>query len=363
MTHPHDLVLRPVAPGDLPALERIAAASAHGIGSLPSDSQKLRERIERSVESFGSADDASGEETYLFVLEDVARAEVVGSSGIAASAGFHDRFYSYRNEFVVHASAALGVSQRMHTLHLCHDLTGYTLLTSFFIAPEYAHGPAPQLLSRARLLFIMQYAERFNERIAAENPGLADEEGQSPFWDAVGRRFFDMDYPQAERVTGGRSKAFIADLMPHSPIYVPLLPEAAQFAIGQLHPVGELPFSILQDEGFDADSYVDIFDGGPTVEGSLGLLRSVRQARRLSLVTEPMTAERALAQAQGPLAWHIVAGGARAGFRAALAELPLLAPSVSNAHEVLARLGRADAGMSSLLVTPLETAVNEGGLA
>ncbi len=352
------LVLRPVALADLPALERMAAASAHGISSLPNDSQKLRVRIERSLQAFGSLDDASGEETYLFVLEDRGRGEVVGCSGIAASAGFHDRFYSYRNEFVVHASAALGVSQRMHTLHLCHDLTGYTLLTSFYIAPDYAQGLAPQLLSRARLLFISQYAERFNERIAAENPGLADEDGQSPFWDAVGRRFFAMDYPQAEQVTGGRSKAFIADLMPHSPIYVPLLPEPAQFAIGQLHPVGELPFAMLQDEGFDADTYIDIFDGGPTVEASLGLLRSVRQARPLRWM-EGRHEE--AGQDLGPMVWHIAVNADRSGFRAVLLSLPLRAQSLSLAHEVVARLGGAQRlGPHSLWVSPLAEAAQAG---
>ena len=307
--NPTDLVLRPVAAADLPALERIAAATEHGISSLPNDRAKLRTRIERSMASFASQDAASGEETYLFVLEDRSTGEVVGTSGIAASAGFHDRFYSYRNEFVVHASSALGVSQRMHTLHLCHDLTGYTLLTSFYIDPAYADSLAPQLLSRARLLFIKQHADRFNDRIAAESPGLTDDAGQqSPFWDAVGRRFFDMDYPAAETVTGGRSKAYIADLMPHSPIYVPLLPEAAQWAIGQLHPVAELPFSILQDEGFDADTYIDIFDGGPTVEGSLPMLRSVRQARPW-----------AVGAGEG---WHIAINTCRDGFRAVLVRLP-----------------------------------------
>jgi arginine N-succinyltransferase len=331
--NPRDLLLRPVALADLPALERIAAASEHGISSLPNDQTKLLARIERSLEAFASADDASGEETYLFVLEDCARGEVVGSSGIAASAGFHDRFYSYRNEFVVHASPALGVSNRLHTLHLCHDLSGYTLLTSFYIDPAYAHGPAPQLLSRARLLFILQFAERFNERIAAENPGLADPAGQSPFWDAVGRRFFDMDYPQAEAVTGGRSKAFIADLMPHSPIYVPLLPEAAQWAIGQLHPVGELPFSILQDEGFDADTYIDIFDGGPTVEANLGLLRSVRHARKLLVQVGALNA--------GPPVWHLAVNAERAGFRAVLAELPAAAHALAPEQVAAARLGLA----------------------
>ena len=323
ITDPLDLLLRPVALGDLAALERIAAATEHGISSLPNDRAKLRVRIERSMASFASQDAASGEETYLFVLEDSSafggKGVIVGTSGIAASAGFHDRFYSYRNEFVVHASNALGVSQRMHTLHLCHDLTGCTLLTSFYIDPAYAscaNGMAAQLLSRARLLFIAQHAERFNDRIAAESPGLTDDAGQqSPFWDAVGRRFFDMDYPAAETVTGGRSKAFIADLMPHSPIYVPLLPEAAQWAIGQLHPVAELPFAILQDEGFDADTYIDIFDGGPTVEASLGLLRSVRHARLIETVKDA--------------GWYIAVNTRLDGFRAVLAELPAAAEDMS----------------------------------
>jgi arginine N-succinyltransferase len=110
---------------------------------------------------------------------------------------------------------------------------------------------------------------------------VCDAEGRSPFWDAVGRRFFNMEYPQAEQLSGGRSKTFIAELMPQYPIYVPLLPPAAQLAIGQLHPDGELPFSILIDEGFEPDIYIDIFDGGPTVEARVDTLRSIRQQRRL----------------------------------------------------------------------------------
>lgn len=349
MSSPEDFLLRPVAAGDLAALERLAAATVDGISSLPNDREKLRARIEQSLQAFGSEDAASGEETYLFVLEDLRAGRVVGCSGIAASAGFHDRFYSYRNEFVVHASRALGVSQRMHTLHLCHDLTGCTLLTSFYIEPAYEQGLAPQLLSRARLLFIRQHPERFSERIAAENPGLVDAEGQSPFWDAVGRRFFNMDYPQAEALIGGRSKAFIADLMPHSPIHVTLLPESAQFALGQLHPVGELPFSILLEEGFDADSYVDIFDGGPTVEASLGLLRSVRQARELRLSAGSVV----LGQGQ----WHVAARRDRAGFRAVLASLPPAVPALPPRHELGQRLALEEG--ERLTVTPVDTAVGE----
>ena len=231
---------------------------------------------------------------------------------IAASAGFADRFYCYRNEMVVHTSPALNASNRIHTLHLCHDLTGHTLLTSFYIEPAYEDTLAPQLLSRARLLFIAEFAERFSDRIAAESPGLYDEtDGRCPFWDAVGRRFFDMDYPQVERLTGGRNKAFIAELLPQSPVYVPLLPEQAQWAIGQLHPVGELPFSILLDEGFDTETYVDIFDGGPTVDARVAMLKTVATSRRQPLQLAPNDHAEL-----GP--WHLVANTQRQGFCALL---------------------------------------------
>ena len=306
--NPQQLLFRAAGPGDLDAFERIAKASATGITTLPADRNILLDKLTRSAQAFASADDGSGEEIYLFVVEDLEAGRVIGTSGIAASAGFADRFYSYRNEMIVHASAALGASNRIHTLHLCHDLTGFTLLTSFYIEPGYENTLAPQLLSRARLLFLAEFSERFSDRIAAESPGLSDDSGRCPFWDAVGRRFFDMDYPQIERITGGRNKAFIAELMPQSPIYVPLLPEAAQWAIGQLHPVGELPFSILLDEGFDTETYVDIFDGGPTVEGRVAMLKTVNRSRRRAAVGQ--------ANSEGP--WHLVCNTERPRFAALL---------------------------------------------
>lgn len=318
------LLLRPVAAADLDALQALASAAAPGIGSLRGDRAALARRIQHSLHSFATEDeDASGEEAHLFVLEQAAGPgpqRLLGCAGITARAGYGSRFYSYRNEFVVASSAALGLRQRTHTLHLCHDLTGATLLTAFYIAPGAPYAAA-QLLSRARLLFLALHAPRFSERIVAEFPGLLLPEGESPFWEAVGRRFFAMDYPQAESMAGGRSKAFIADLMPQSPLYVPLLPEAAQRAIGQLHPDGQLPFEILLEEGFDADSYVDIFDGGPTAEGRLQALASVRAARLLR--GPAMQACIACARSRSGFRARLLAPGEQA---ADLGEAPLATP-------------------------------------
>ncbi|WP_460533118.1 arginine N-succinyltransferase [Chitinimonas naiadis] len=313
-------LLRPSTPDDLPDLERFGAASAFGVNSLPSDRERLRQKLLLSQQSFQNREDTSGEERYLFVLEDLASGRVIGTSGIAATAGFNDRFYSYRNEYLVHTSEALGEVHRLHTLHLCHDLTAYSLLTSFYIEPEYEHTLAPQLLSRARLLFIAEFAERFSDRIAAESPGLCDELGHCPFWDAVGRRFFNMDYPQIEQLCGGRSKSFIADLMPHSPIYVPLLPEAAQWSLGQLHPDAELPFSILLDEGFEAETYLDIFDGGPIVESRIALLKTVREGCRTRALP---------GQAVGVGTPHLVTNAGLESFRATIAPALLTADGLT----------------------------------
>lgn len=278
--------LRAATPADLPELLRMAAAAGPGIGTLRPDPELLAARVHASQQAFATADEeVSGEERYLFVLDD-GRGGLLGCSGISACAGYGSRFYAYRNEFVVASSARLAVRTRSHTLQLTHDLTGATLLTSFYLDPAAA-PMLGELLSRARLLFIHQFAARFAERVVAEFPGLLDAEGRSPFWDAVGRAFFAMEYAQAEALVSGRSKEFLASLMPQSPLYVPLLPEAAQRAIGQLHPDGALPFAILQAEGFDGERYIDILDGGPTMEATLAALRSVRLARPLPVPTAP----------------------------------------------------------------------------
>ncbi|MBQ0929279.1 arginine N-succinyltransferase [Ideonella sp. 4Y16] len=327
-------LLRPAALADLPGLERLAGASAIGISSLPADREALRERIVRSQRSFADGDEPDAH--YLFVLEDRQQAgALVGTGGIAARAGAGDRFYSYRNEFTVHASPALGVRNRIHTLHLCHDLTGATVLTGFHIDPAHEDGPGAQLLSRGRLLFIASFPERFTDRIVSEHPGLADESGACPFWDAVGRRFFHLDYPAAERLASGQGRAFLAELLPQSPIYVPLLDEATQWALGQLHPVAERPFSILLDEGFDADTWLNVFDGGPTMEARLPMLKTARRLRSVGVLPPAPRA------ARGGHATHLAAGRRLQHWRATLLALDATAPAVALRDDEAALLGLA----------------------
>ena len=109
----------------------------------------------------------------------------------------------------------------------------------------------------------------------------SDEQGQSPFWNAIGRNFFDLDYTEAEKLSGLKSRTFLAELMPHYPIYVPLLPDDAQEAIGQVHPRAQITFDILMRDGFESDNYVDIFDGGPALHARTSGIRSIAQSRQV----------------------------------------------------------------------------------
>jgi arginine N-succinyltransferase len=78
--------------------------------------------------------------------------------------------------------------------------------------------------------------------------------------------------------------------------------------------VAELPFSILQDEGFDADTYVDIFDAGPIVEARLDTLHTVARARRARANAD--SAEPDLSADARPM--HIACRPQRNAFRAVL---------------------------------------------
>lgn len=326
-----DYLLRPATLDDLDAIEKFSKAATFSIRTLKPERARLAARVERSLKAFAGTEPLNGDELYHFVLEDLQAGRVVGTSGIVASAASNGRFYCYRNEFLVHGSEELGITNREHTLRLCEDLSGHTLLSSFYIEPEYSATLAPQLLSRGRLLFIRNYPHLFAERIGAENPGLCDDEGNSPVWDALGHRFFKMPFPEAEQRTGGRSKSYIAELMPRNPVYVSLLTKDAQWAMGQLHPDGELPFGILVAEGFDVDSYVDIFDGGPIAEARVAMLRTVVSAQDVALHTATGTAGVAC----------LVANLERASFRATLARGELLDENLQLADSAIARLGLA----------------------
>jgi arginine N-succinyltransferase len=306
------LLMRAARMADLEEVKRLAAESPLGVTSLPDDAARLRDKITASEASFGAEVSFNGEESYFFVLEDTSLGRLVGCSGIIASAGYSEPFYSFRNETFVHNSRQLKIQNKIHVLSLCHDLTGNSLLTSFHIDQTLAGTAAAELNSRGRLLFMADHPERFADAVVVEIVGQSNELGDSPFWNAVGRNFFDMSYAEAERLGGLRSRAFLAELMPHYPIYVPLLPDEAQEAMGLVHPRAQVSFDILMREGFETDHYIDIFDGGPTVHARVTGIRSIARSH-----STPVKRGEALSGGHD----YLIANGQLQHFRATVATL------------------------------------------
>jgi arginine N-succinyltransferase len=273
------LVLRPVELTDLPQLQQLARESLIGVTSLPDDTECLREKILDSCASFEKDVEGHGPENYFFVLEDLTRERLVGCSEILATAGFSEPFYSLRNRHFTSASRELNIEHGVPALSLCHDLSGHTLLRGFHIDAALVRTRFSELLSRARLLFIAAHSRRFSEAVITEIVGFSSDEGHSPFWDAVGKHFFDLPYAEAERLCGLESRTFLAELMPQYPIYVPMLPQAARDCIGRIHPDGQEAFDILEREGFETNSYIDLFDGGPTLYARAPGIRSIAQSQ------------------------------------------------------------------------------------
>src|SRR5690554_3731469 len=271
------LVIRPLQETDLEDLYAMAQKAGKGLTSLPADRDLLRRKIEQARETFEQrcAPEAG---LYLFALEDTEKKKAVGISGIQGRVGLDEVFYNYRLSVTVNASKELGVHVRTPTLHLSNDMTDTSEICSLLLSDDYRGGGNGLLLSRCRFMYLGEFRKYFSEKIFAEMRGVSDEDGYSPLWDALGRKFFDMEFSQADLLSGLGNKSFIAELMPKYPIYLPMLPDAARAVVGMVHDNTRPALKMLQAEGFNFNGMVDIFDGGPVVEAFVHNIRTVREA-------------------------------------------------------------------------------------
>jgi arginine N-succinyltransferase len=272
--------VRPIAQDDLPSVLALSERTGHGLTTLPADRDRLASRIDRSLASF-ARNVSRADECYVFVLVESTTGRVVGIAAIEAAVGLAEPWYNFRVGTIVHASRALSVYTVAPTLFLGNDHTGQTELCSLFLDQGFRHAKNGPLLAKSRLLFIAEFADRFAPKVIAELRGRLDADGKSPFWEGLGRHFFAMEYTTADYLTGIGQKSFVAELMPRHPVYVNLLPESARSAIGEVHADTRAARAMLEQEGFRYEGYVDIFDGGPTVECFRDDVQAVRASRVL----------------------------------------------------------------------------------
>lgn len=273
-------VVRPVEMTDLAQLEALARRDNRRVHTLPRQRAALAALIERSVVSFAHAARQPADERYTFVLDD-GRGAVAGTATLVARAGHSGGFLSFRQDMMQQRSDELAVRTDIATLRLCTDLSGHSQLAAFH-APDPALERAQKaLLARARLMYTMLAPQRFADTFFASLPGPLDPGSGSPFWNAIGRKFFGMDFLQAETLLeGARDGARIAGLLPHHPVYVGLLPAAARAAIATADASAAQSLGLLSREGFETGDYIDVCDGGPVLRATRRALRSAVGAQR-----------------------------------------------------------------------------------
>jgi arginine N-succinyltransferase len=270
-------VLRSVRPDDLKNLYKLSNIMT--FINLPPDEDLIRAKIDSSIQSFHNPSKNLFENYYIFVLEDEERDEVLGVSMIHAQHGTDEEPHFYltvgqESKF----SQTINTGFVHGTLKLGLDTNGPTEIGGLILNPEF-RGHKEKLgkqLSFVRFLYMAENQNRFKPMIHSELMPPLDKLGNSPLWEAVGRRFFNMNYHEAD-VLSRSNKEFILSLFPSENIYQTLLPMEARESIGKVGKETEPVKRMLENVGFKYTLEVDPFDGGPHYRCPLKDIKPIKE--------------------------------------------------------------------------------------
>ena len=247
--------------------------------NLPPDRNIIESKIESSIQAFTKPSKRLWENHYLFVLEDKVKGKIIGTSMIHAQHGTEDEPHYYftvsqENKF----SKSLNTGFIHGTLKLGLETNGPTEIGGLILHPDFRKNEKKlgKQLSFVRFLYMGMFRERFKQTIHSELMPPFDNEGHSPLWEAIGRRFLNMEYVDAD-ILSRSNKEFILSLFPADTIYLTLLPIEARNSVGK---VGEETIPVkkmLESIGFKYTNEVDPFDGGPHYRAPLKEIKPVKE--------------------------------------------------------------------------------------
>lgn len=276
-------VMRAAGPADLEGFKQLREIAGAGFTSLMLDDAAMLQKLELSEASFASPAASVGAERYFIALEHLETGAIAGCCGVKATIGETPPFFNFRIITEAQFSAVVNKRFDMDVLIGVNDFTGCTEVGSLFVRPEHRAGGVGRAIAQCRYMLMAANPQRFRPRVVSELRGVVSPDGVAPFWEAVGRHFFRMDFPEADKLSAITDNQFILDLMPQHPIYVDLLPESARAVIGQCHPDGQGARRLLEWEGFSFSKVIDIFDAGPLLSAERDHIRTLREARLVSL--------------------------------------------------------------------------------
>ena len=279
-------ILRSVAQKDLKDLYNLSNLVV--FINLPPDQEIIETKIESSLKSFKNPSKNFWENYYIFVLEDDEKGEVLGVSMIHAQHGTEEEPHFFLNVSQESKFSNTINTGFIHgTLKLGLDTDGPTEIGGLIVNPEFRGNPEKlgKQLSFVRFLYMALNPERFKPMIHSELMPPFDNKGNSPLWEAIGRRFMNMDYHEAD-ILSRSNKEFILSLYPAENIYQTLLPFDARDAIGKVGKDTEPVRKMLESIGFKYVYEVDPFDGGPHYRCELQNIKPIKNKIQATLNPE-----------------------------------------------------------------------------
>jgi arginine N-succinyltransferase len=255
--------------------------------NLPADRDAIRRILDQAQQSFTGAIKDPRRREYVFVVVDLEKNRVVGTSMIIGQLGRRDSPYIYVDVFEEERySATLDRHFRHVVLKIGYSYSGPTEIGGLIVDPGYRKKPERLglLISYVRFLYITMHRDWFRDELLAELLPPLEPDGTSHLWDAVGRKFTDMTYAEADRLSK-QNKEFVKGLFPEGPIYATLLPQEAQDVIGKVGAQTKGVERMLRRVGFRYAWRVDPFDGGPHFTAPTDEITLVRRAHSAKLST------------------------------------------------------------------------------
>lgn len=357
-------VIRQAVPDDVELLLKLAKM-VHFI-NLPPDGDIILDKVRWSRKCFervrsglpdlesGSMGDlkhlggaAGRSPQYMFALEDPSSGRPVGVSALIAQMGSAESpnvYFRLSRQELFSTDLQSGFTHVRATLTL--DSSGPSEIGGLILSPHLRGHPQKlgKLLSLVRFHYAGLHRSRFQDRFIAEMMAPISESGDNPFWEAVGRRFINLTYTQADQFCA-KSREFMISLLPKEPIYLTLLPTEARRVVASVGHDTVPARRMLEKLGFLHTDLVDPFDAGPILEARTDDISLVRETRRLP----------AEIQKEGTTGTHLALVSSddadEGGFRAVMVPAEITPETVRVAPGALEAL-RAVAG-DRLGVTPL----------
>ena len=187
---------------DFDAIYEMAKLTGGGFTNLPADRGTLVAKLARSGQFVRKDKATSRPATSTCSCSKTRRPGVIrGTCQIFGKVGVVQPFYSYHLSTLTQSSPELGKTFRNQMLSLTTDLEG-SFRGRRPVPPSRrpARAAGARSSPAAAICSSSSIAPRFGDRILAELRGVMDEAGNSPFWDGLAGRFFDMSFPEADRV-------------------------------------------------------------------------------------------------------------------------------------------------------------------